>query len=237
VVYSTEAGKTAGVHDFTWDGSLSAGGKAGPGTYEVKIDALDINGEAIDATAVVSGLVRGTETQNGQIYLLVGDRAVALSNVLNTNNSSMSNTNDGLTMALSYVGLDVTYKDENIVYSGTGPVNINYSLDNNAVQSSVIIKNDQGETVYTGSASKVKGSHTLAWNGRLSDGTQAPAGEYTVTIDAIDSLDARVGTQVVGSGRVTGVESDAGELHVVVNDESIPLINVLSANVHSDEEA
>ncbi len=231
VVYSTEAGKTAGIHNFIWDGSLSSGGKAEAGTYEVKIDALDINGEAVQATSVVTGVVRGTETQNGQIFVLVGDRAVALQNVLNTGSPGMNSNNDGLTMALNYVGLDVTYGDDEINYSGSGPVNINYSLDNTAVQSQVIVKDSAGNTVYTGSASKAKGNHTLAWNGRFSDGTQAPAGEYTITIDAIDATDKRVGTQVIGAGRVTGVETNNGEIFLVVGNESVPLIDILSANV------
>lgn len=234
VVYSAEAGKTAGVHNFVWDGSLTAGGKAAPGTYEVKIDALDINGEAIQATSVVSGVVRGTETQNGQIFVLVGDRAVALQNVLNTNNPGSNNNSDGLTMALSYVGLDVTYNDNEITYSGSGPVNIDYKLEDTAVQSQVIIKDDEGNVVYTANASKVKGSHTLAWNGRLSDGSVAPAGEYTVTIDAINAQDARIDTSVIGSGRVTGVETNDGDIYLVVNGETIPLIDIFSANVPED---
>jgi flagellar basal-body rod modification protein FlgD len=236
VVYSVEAGKSAGVHDFVWDGTLNSGGKAEPGTYEVKVDALDINGEPVQATSVVSGLVRGTEAQNGQIYLLVGDRAVALSNVLNTGDPGMGNNNsDGLTMALNYVGLDVTYKNEEINYSGSGIVNVNYTLENTAVQSQVIVRDSTGNIVYSANASKAKGSHTLAWNGRFNDGTQAPAGEYTVTIDAIDAADKRINTQVVSGGRVSGVETNNGEIFLVVGGDSIPLIDILSANVPPEE--
>lgn len=232
VVYSVEAGKSAGVHDLVWDGTLNSGGKAEPGTYEVKVDALDINGEPVQATSVVSGLVRGTEAQNGQIYLLVGDRAVALSNVLNTGEPGMGNNNsDGLTMALNYVGLDVTYNDNEVAYSGSGNVNVNYTLKNTAAQSQVIVKDSTGTIVYSANASKAKGSHTLAWNGRFNDGTQAPAGEYTITIDAIDASDNRIDTQVVGAGRVTGVETDNGDIYLVVNGESILLMDILSANV------
>jgi flagellar basal-body rod modification protein FlgD len=231
VVYTAEAGKTAGVHDFIWDGSLTAGGKAAAGTYEVKIDAVDINGEAIQATSVVSGIVRGTETQNGQIFVLVGDRAVALQNVLNTGAPGSGTNSDGLTMALNYVGLDVTYNDNEITYSGSGPVNINYSLDQTAVQSQVIIKDSEGNVVYTGNASKTKGNHTLAWNGRFTDGSVAPAGEYTVTIDSINAMDQRINTKVIGSGRVTGVETNNGDIFLVVNGETIPLIDIFSANV------
>jgi flagellar basal-body rod modification protein FlgD len=219
VVYSVEAGKSAGVHDFVWDGSLNSGGKAEPGTYEVKVDALDINGEPVQATSVVSGLVRGTEAQNGQIYLLVGDRAVALSNVLNTGETGMGNNNsDGLTMALNYVGLDVTYNDNEVdLLAARAYVNVNYTLEK---YRRAIAGHRQGQhratIVYSANASKAKGSHTLAWNGRFNDGTQAPAGEYTITIDAIDASDNRIDTQVVGAGRVTGVETDNGDIYLVV---------------------
>lgn len=233
LVYTAEAGKAAGVHDFIWDGTLKSGGKAAPGTYEVKIDAVDINGQAVQATSVVTGIVRGTETQNGQIYVLVGDRAVALSNVLNTSNPNMSgNNSDGLTMALNYVGMDVTYEDEEVLYSGSGSLNIDYELDANAVQSQVIIKNDLGEIVYTANAAKTKGAHTFAWNGKFSDGTDAPAGEYTVTIDSIDAADKRIATRVVGEGRVTGVETNNGDIYLVVSGgKSVKLADILSANV------
>ncbi len=231
IVYSAEAGKSAGIHDFIWDGTLSSGGKASPGTYEVKIDALDINGEEVDATSVVTGIVRGTETQNGQIFVLVGDRAVALSNVLNTGTGGSGSSNDGLTMALNYVGMDVTFQDDEIVYSGSGSHAVNYSLEAPAVQSKVIIKNSEGEIVYTADAAKTKGSHTFTWNGQLTGGGTAPAGEYTVTIDSINAQDQRVGTQIVGAGRVTGVETNNGEIFLVVGGRSIPLIDILSANV------
>ncbi|MCC7305721.1 MAG: flagellar hook capping family protein [Alphaproteobacteria bacterium] len=82
-VFETDANRTPGTNKFTWDGTLSAGGTAPAGTYEVKIDALDIEGEPIESTTVVSGRVRGVETQNGLLFLLVGERAVSLGNVLN----------------------------------------------------------------------------------------------------------------------------------------------------------
>ncbi len=83
VVYSLDGDKDAGKHDFTWDGTLSNGLKAAKGTYTIRIDALDSANAAITANTVVTGRVRGIETQNGVINLLVGERAVPMSNVLN----------------------------------------------------------------------------------------------------------------------------------------------------------
>lgn len=83
VVFEAEANKSLGNNEFLWDGTLKNGGMAEPGTYEVKIDALDIDGNPISSTTVVTGNVRGVETQNGLVFLLVGERAVSVGNILN----------------------------------------------------------------------------------------------------------------------------------------------------------
>lgn len=82
-IFTADAERGAGKHEFVWDGSLNNGGTAEAGTYTVTIDALDIDDKAIGSSTVVSGRVRGVETQNGSLYALVGDRAVPLSNILN----------------------------------------------------------------------------------------------------------------------------------------------------------
>lgn len=83
LVFETDAEKSLGNHEFFWDGTLSGGGFAQPGTYEVRIDALDIDGQAVNGTTVVTGNVRGVETQNGLVFVLVGERAISIGNVLN----------------------------------------------------------------------------------------------------------------------------------------------------------
>lgn len=74
---------TVGQKDFTWDGKMKDGTMADAGTYTLRIDALDGDGKAIKSTTVVSGRVRGVETQGGIMFLLIGDRAVSLGNVIN----------------------------------------------------------------------------------------------------------------------------------------------------------
>lgn len=83
LVYSADAPSDTGTNKFTWTGTNTAGQSVEEGTYSIKIDALDRDGKAIENSTVVSGHVRGIETQNGVVYVLVGERAVAISSIVN----------------------------------------------------------------------------------------------------------------------------------------------------------
>ncbi len=82
-VYSQEVERDSGAHDFVWDGTTTGGAPLPEGTYQVRIDAFDIEDEEINVSTVVKGNVSGVETQGGAIYLIVGERAVPLSNIIN----------------------------------------------------------------------------------------------------------------------------------------------------------
>ena len=82
-VFEGPGGTSAGSQEFVWDGLDSFGNPVEPGTYTVQIDALDNNDDAVGSSTVVEGRVRGVETQGGLIFLLIGERAVSLGNVLN----------------------------------------------------------------------------------------------------------------------------------------------------------
>jgi len=94
LVYSEDVPKTVGAHEFVWDGSHIGGGQVEPGTYSVHIDAFDKNDKVIDTSTVVSGRVRGIESQDGLIFLLIGERAVALGNVINATVAPETATED-----------------------------------------------------------------------------------------------------------------------------------------------
>lgn len=237
VVYNVDAAKSAGAHTFVWDGTLSAGGKAPPGTYQVRVDAIDANENPVEATTIVSGRVRGAETQNGQVFLLVGERAVAISSILNTSvrNDGLGNGNDALTMALSYVGLDVNYKNSELYYDGSNDTDVAYNLPSDADRAKVLIRDELGNAIYTANVATANGANTFTWNGIKNDGTQATAGEYSFEIDAIDSNDKRIISTSLGSGNVTGVETQGGQIFLNVStassNSSVNINDILSANV------
>lgn len=83
LIISLDAEKSAGVHNFTWDGKDSSGQLVPEGTYVFTVDSFDAQDEKIETTTVVKGRVKGIESQDGVVYALVGERAVAIPSILN----------------------------------------------------------------------------------------------------------------------------------------------------------
>ena len=83
VVRTVQVPKSLGKHDFVWDGTDSGGFPVPAGTYSVNLGAADKDGNTVENTTVVSGRVRGIESQNGVVFLLVGERAVPISQIIN----------------------------------------------------------------------------------------------------------------------------------------------------------
>lgn len=64
-------GLTAGVHAFTWDGSLDDGTTAPDGAYKVAINAKG-NGEQLVARSLHFGMVNGVINDSGGAKLDLG---------------------------------------------------------------------------------------------------------------------------------------------------------------------
>jgi flagellar basal-body rod modification protein FlgD len=70
-----------GEHGVNWDGRDDTGALAGDGTYTFEITARDKNGIYVPSNTYFSGEVTGITYQNGQPYLMIGDR------IINNNNN------------------------------------------------------------------------------------------------------------------------------------------------------
>ena len=75
------------IENYTWDGKDKNGILQPEGTYSIRIDAIDGQNAPLTTTTVVNGHVSGIETQNGTTFLLVGDRAISIGNVINVKES------------------------------------------------------------------------------------------------------------------------------------------------------
>jgi flagellar basal-body rod modification protein FlgD len=72
-----------GEHDVNWDGRDDTGTLAGDGTYAFEITAIDQDGSYISSNTHMSGEVTGITYQNGQPYLMIGDRIINnISNII-----------------------------------------------------------------------------------------------------------------------------------------------------------
>lgn len=137
--------------------------------------------------------------------------------------------------ALGYVGLDVRYLSNELSYSGTGESKISYSLEKSAREASVNIFDEAGKLVYSAKVDPAQGPHDFTWNGKSTGGQQMPAGTYTIKIDAADAAGTPVKSTSVVPGRVKGVETQNGIIHLLVGDRAVPIANILNAALPPEE--
>lgn len=131
--------------------------------------------------------------------------------------------------ALGYVGLDINYTSAELNFDGAKPVNINYALNTAATTSKINIINKDGNVIYSANAGTDTGKHAFKWDGKTTDGLTAPAGTYTVRIDALDADGKAISTTTVVSGHVHGIETQDGVINLLVGDRAVPVGNVLNA--------
>ncbi len=82
LIQSVDAEKGVGAHTFEWNGRDLLNNEMPTGTYVVRVDSLDVDEDPVNTTTVVQSRVKGIEQQDGIVYALVGERAVAITDIL-----------------------------------------------------------------------------------------------------------------------------------------------------------
>jgi flagellar basal-body rod modification protein FlgD len=116
--------------------------------------------------------------------------------------------------AASLVGKTVTFAGNAVttVEGQDTPVSLQASFKGAADKAVVVIKNAAGGTVRTIHAAGpwAAGPQTLAWDGRLEDGTTAPPGTYTFQVTATGADGKSVPTTTMMRAAVTSVSYASG---------------------------
>lgn len=133
------------------------------------------------------------------------------------------------TVALGYVGMNISYVSADMNYDGSTPVDINYALATDAVTCKVNIYDEEGELVYSGDAPKNTGTNKFTWNGTQTNGQPVEEGTYTVKIDALDANDKTIENSTVVSGHVRGIETQNGVVYVLVGDRAVAISSIVNA--------
>lgn len=134
-------------------------------------------------------------------------------------------------VALGYVGMDVSYLSAEMNYDGTNNVTVNYALASDATVSKMNVYNEKKELVYSIEAPKSVGQNKIVWDGTTSNGTKAEPGTYTVSIDAADAAGKPIQTSTVVSGRVRGIESQNGVVFLLIGERAVSLATVVNARI------
>src|ERR1700729_243289 len=129
---------------------------------------------------------------------------------LNTNDSlatlvSLQQTAQS-TQALGFVGKTAVVNGSTAALASSGTATWELSVPS-ASNVNVTIAGSNGQTVFTGTYSVAAGNNQpFTWNGQGNDGTQWPAGNYTMTATATDSANNSVAVTTQIQGVVTSVD-------------------------------
>lgn len=134
-------------------------------------------------------------------------------------------------VALGYVGMDISYISSEMSYDGQTPIDITYALASEATTSKVNIYDEDGTLVYSYDAPKNIGMNKFTWNGTKTNGDPLEAGTYTVKVDALDKNNKAIENSTVVTGHVGGIETQNGVVYVLVGDRAVPISSILNAKV------
>jgi flagellar basal-body rod modification protein FlgD len=129
--------------------------------------------------------------------------------------------------AVSYLGKTVQVNDPTTNLEN-GQARFTYSLAGKADATALVVQNSLGRPVFAVPGETDAGAHTFTWDGKDANGTQLPAGTYTLAVSAADSKGAQITTTVGSLGVVDGVDSSSGTLNLVINGLSVPYSKVVS---------
>ncbi|MGI9413627.1 MAG: flagellar hook assembly protein FlgD [Hyphomicrobiales bacterium] len=129
--------------------------------------------------------------------------------------------------AVGYIGKTVTAAGSVTQLSG-GQAVWNYNLTADAPETTITIRDSTGQTVFTETRPASAGANTFTWNGQLENGTQAPDGAYSISVQAKDASGNNVGATTETEGVVTAVDLTGTEPILTINGSEITLSSVKS---------
>ena len=136
-------------------------------------------------------------------------------------------TNSQNSNNVSYIGKYVEAPGNLSALQG-GQATAVYNLAAEAKEAKVTISDAAGNVVFTADGTKLAGRNTYNWNGKKTDGTQAPDGVYKIAVVAKDELGKTVAATTSSFGKVSSVETVEGVNYLALGDVLVPLDKVIS---------
>jgi flagellar basal-body rod modification protein FlgD len=137
-------------------------------------------------------------------------------------------------LGLSYMGLDVDVQGNQFSFnpSTDASVTVGYNLASAAASNTINVLDSSGNVVYTTQGSLNSGTNNFTWNGTETNGSAAPAGTYTVQVNAASATNTPVSATTNVPGQVTGMQTASdGTVELIVNGQAVPLSSVTSATL------
>jgi flagellar basal-body rod modification protein FlgD len=129
--------------------------------------------------------------------------------------------------AVQYIGKSIEAHGATTALAN-GNAEWSYAIPGQTSETTLKVLNDRGLAVYSTTGKIGTGSHGFVWDGKDSAGNPAPDGDYTLIVRAIDPNGDDVDVSINLIGRVTGVQSEAGETQLTIGGVAVALKDILS---------
>lgn len=117
--------------------------------------------------------------------------------------------------ALTLIGQDVVVENSEFTLNKES-VEIGYKVDGTVTDVDLLIKDSDGKTVATLSASDLsEGNHFLTWDGKNNSGTALDPGTYSIQISAKNGTTASASVSPLVRSEVTGIDLSGSEAKIV----------------------
>ncbi len=120
--------------------------------------------------------------------------------------------------AVSYIGKTVQVLGD-VMPLEDGKAKASYTLDKDVLSATIVVKDMNGNVVYSQSGEKTSGTHEFNWDGKDSDGNQLEDGAYQIEVSTkVAEGDTAASVTTTIFGKVTGVASDQNNIYVGLGD-------------------
>jgi flagellar basal-body rod modification protein FlgD len=127
--------------------------------------------------------------------------------------------------ALSFLNNVVeAQSDQVMLQDGSAP--ISYDLSDTAKTATLVITDQNGETIKTMPVDSSAGTHELTWDGTDKNGNTVDDGVYNISVEAVDDDGAQLAVTTGTRGKVDAVQRIDGEFHLSIGDLDVPLSKV-----------
>jgi flagellar basal-body rod modification protein FlgD len=141
--------------------------------------------------------------------------------------STQNTTNS---QAVSYVGKTVTASGTTTELRDGMAVWV-FKIEQPAENSTITIKDKNGNVVYTEQLSLKAGTDDIVWDGTTSDGSKLTSGTYTIQIDARNANGAYVPVTTQLMGLVESVDFSGSEPHFIIGGLRVPFSAITSVGM------
>ncbi|MBN9064183.1 MAG: flagellar hook capping protein [Rhizobiales bacterium 65-9] len=134
-----------------------------------------------------------------------------------------------LANATGFIGKTVTANGATAAMQD-GSTKWNVNLPRAAKSVTLTVTDSNKNVVWTEQKSMSTGDNEYVWNGKTTTGQMAPAGDYNLTVTAVDATGASIKPSLAFSGVVDGVNVSNGATTLKIGDYAISLGQVTSVS-------